>query len=82
MSDDEGNLKDDLPYGTAIEVNNAMVNLIWELGNDDPCNVKWLSPKMRKPEVGIQGMISVHQSLDHGVLTTMSREEEDPFIWP
>jgi len=37
--DDELNLEDDLPYGTGIEVNGAMVDLMCELGDNDPCDV-------------------------------------------
>jgi len=54
-SEDEVNLEDDLPYGAATKVNNAMVDLIWELGNEDPCDDDWLPPKMRRPA---KGMIS------------------------
>jgi len=57
-SDDEVDLevKDDLPYGAATEVNSAMVELMWELGDDDPCDVDWLPAKMHKPEPGNKGM--------------------------
>jgi len=55
MSEDEVDLEDDLPYGAATEVNNAMVDLIWELSNEDPHNNNWLPPKMHRP---VKGMIS------------------------
>jgi len=49
-------VEDDLPYGTATEVNSAMVELIWDLDDDDPCNVNWLPPNMCKPGSGTKGM--------------------------
>jgi len=55
VSEDEVDLEDDLPYGAATEVNNAMVDLIWELGDEDPRDDDWLPPKMRRPA---KGMIS------------------------
>jgi len=57
-SEDEVDLEDKLPYGAAIEVNSAMVNLMWELGNGNPCDGKWLPPKLHKPKLGTLGMIS------------------------
>ena len=58
ISDDEVDLevKDNLPYGAATKVNSAMVKLMWELGDDDPCDVNWLPVKMCKPEPGNKGM--------------------------
>jgi len=57
-SDDEVDLEveDDLPYGAATEVNSGMVELMWDLDDDDPHNVDWLPPNMRKPESGTKGM--------------------------
>jgi len=57
-SEDEVDLEDELPYGAAIKVNSAMVNLMWELGDEDPRDGKWLPPKLRKPKPGTLGMIS------------------------
>ena len=57
-SDNKVDLDVKLPYGTDVEVNDAMVNLMWELDDDDPCNVEWLPAKMRRPEPGIKGAIS------------------------
>jgi len=57
-SEDEVDLEDKLPYGAAIKVNSAMVNLMWELGNEDPHDGKWLPPKLHKPKPGTLGMIS------------------------
>ena len=62
MSDDEVDLEveDELPYGADTEVNSAMVDLLWELGDvdiDDPRDVDWLPPKLRK-KPGTTGMIS------------------------
>lgn len=58
MSDDEVDLEVKLPYGADIKVNDAMVNLIWELDDDDPHDVEWLPAKMCRPEPGIKGAIS------------------------
>ena len=57
-SEDEVNLEDELPYGAAIEVNSAMVNLMWELSDEDPRDGEWLPPKLRKPKPETLGMIS------------------------
>ena len=38
----------DLPYGASIEVNIAMIDLMCELGDDDPCDLDWLPPSERK----------------------------------
>ena len=62
-SEDEVNLEDELPYGAAIEVNSAMVNLMWELGDEDPCDGEWLPPKLRKLKLGTLGMISPTSTL-------------------
>jgi len=37
VSDDEVDLEVKLPYGADAKVNDAMVNLMWELDDDDPC---------------------------------------------
>ena len=57
-SDNEVNLEveDNLPYGAATEVNSGMVELMWDLDDDDPRDVDWLPPNMRKPESGTKGM--------------------------
>jgi len=57
-SDDEVDLEveDDLPYGAATEVNSGMVELMWDLDDDDPYDVNLLPPNMRKPESGTKGM--------------------------
>lgn len=82
-SDGEVELEGDLPYGASIEVNIAMIDLMCELGDNDPCNLNWLPPKEHKKlEQRIKSMISPHQRIDHEALTVMSRKEEDPFIWP
>jgi len=57
-SDDEVDLEVELPYRADAKVNDAMVNLMWELDDDDPCDVEWLPAKMRRPEPGIKGAIS------------------------
>jgi len=58
--DDEVDLEveDDLPYGADTEVNSGMVDFMWELGDDDPRDVDWLPPKLRKPKPGVKGMIN------------------------
>jgi len=53
--EDEVDLEDDLPYGAATKVNNTMVDLIWELSDEDPHNDNWLPPKICRPA---KGMIS------------------------
>jgi hypothetical protein len=60
-SDDEVDLEfeEDLPYGANKAVNNAMVNLMWNLNDDDPRDVNWLPPAMHRPEPGTKGMISL-----------------------
>jgi hypothetical protein len=60
-SDDEVDLEfeEDLPYGTNKAVNNAMVNLMWNLNNDDPHNVNWIPPAMHRPEPVTKGIISL-----------------------
>ena len=57
-SDNEVDLEveDDLPYGAATEVNSGMVELMWDLDDDDPYDVNLLPPNMRKPESGTKGM--------------------------
>ena len=57
-SDDEADPEDELSHGTTVEVNSDIVNLMWDLSDDDPLDVDWLPPKMCKPEQGIKGMIS------------------------
>jgi hypothetical protein len=60
-SDDEVDLEfeEDLPYGADKVVNNAMVNLMWNLNDDDPCNINWIPPAMSRPELVTKGMISL-----------------------
>ena len=57
-SDDKVNLEveEELPYGANTKVNSAMLEFMWELSDDDLCNVNWLPPKMCKPET--TGVIS------------------------
>ena len=82
-SDGEVELVGDLPYGASIEVNIAMIDLMCELGDDDPRDLDWLPPSERKKlEQRMRGMISPHQRIDHEALTVMSRKEEGPFTWP
>jgi hypothetical protein len=59
-SDDKVDLEfeRDLLYGANKVVNNAIVDLMWKLDNDDPCDVDWLPPAMHRPEPGTKGMIS------------------------
>ena len=57
-SEDEVNLEDELPYSAAIKVNSAMVNLMWELGNEDPRDSEWLPPKLCKLKLGTLDMSS------------------------
>ena len=59
-SDDKVDLEfeKDLPYDTNKVVNNGMVNLMWELNDDDPHDVNWLPPAMHRPELRTKGMIS------------------------
>ena len=47
-SDGEVELVGNLPYGTSIEVNIAMIDLMCELGDDDPYDLDWLPPSKRK----------------------------------
>ena len=47
-SDGEVNVKDDLPFDTAIEVNGNMMDLMHELGDNDPHDLDWLPLKVQK----------------------------------
>ena len=40
--DDEVDLEDELPYGAKKEVNIEMINLMWDLDNEDPNDKDWL----------------------------------------
>jgi len=44
-SDDEGEIKDNLPYGADKEVNGTMINMMVELGDHDERDVEWLLAK-------------------------------------
>lgn len=58
-SDGKVNLEGDLPYGGAIEVNGAMIDMMCKLNDDDSCDVDWLPPKeLKKLEQRKKGMIS------------------------
>ena len=64
VSDGEVDLKDDLPYGAAMEVNGTMVDLMCELDDEDRRDLDWLPPKERqKLEQRLKGMIS--PALEH-----------------
>ncbi len=43
--DDEGEIKDDLPYGAEKEVNSVMVDMMVELGDCDKHDMEWLLAK-------------------------------------
>ncbi len=47
-SDGEVEIKDDLPYGGAKEVNSTMVDMMLDLGNYDECDAEWLPPKEQR----------------------------------
>ena len=46
--DGEVEIKDNLPYGGALEVNSAMVDMMVDLGDYDEHNAKWLPPKEQR----------------------------------
>ena len=54
-SDDEVNLEDELPYGAKKEVNIEMINLMWDLDDEDPNDKDWLPQGIQKREQGIGG---------------------------
>ena len=47
-SDDEVDLEDKLPYGAKKEVNVEMINLMWDLDNEDPNDKDWLPQGIQK----------------------------------
>jgi hypothetical protein len=44
-TDDEGEIKDDLPYGVEKEMNSVMVDMMVKLGDYDKCDMEWLPAK-------------------------------------
>ena len=57
VSDGELELEDDLPYGGEIEVNNPMVNMMVDLGDND----EWLPwREQMKKDARITGKIVHH----------------------
>jgi hypothetical protein len=80
-SDGEVEIKDDLPYGGARELNSAMVDMMLNLGDYDERDLDWLPPKeQRKLEARKKGsqlvedvnIESTHQdNQERGRLTIM-----------
>jgi len=48
VSDEEGEIEDDLPYGADKEVNSGMVDMMLELGDCNEDDMEWLPAKERK----------------------------------
>jgi len=58
-TDDEGEIKDDLPYGVEKEMNSVMVDMMVKLGDYDKCDMEWLPAKeWMKVEARKKGMLA------------------------
>jgi len=72
--DGEVEIKDDLPYGGAREVNGMMVDMMLDLGDYDDCDIEWLPPKeQRKLEARKKGSQLVE---DANVKSTHQDDQE------
>jgi hypothetical protein len=81
VSDEEGEIEDDLPYGADKEVNSGMVDMMLELGDCNEDDMEWLPAKERKKvDARKRGIVSTQ---DANVRKTYQavRKEKDPLPW-